>query len=65
MVRKGGPVSFSSLDVSGEMLGMTENYPNIQRNVFLSLDSKPLIKKFMVLLLLYLYAMHKVSIMVN
>ena len=48
MVRKGGPVSFSSLDVSREMLGMTENYPNIQRNVFLSLDSKPLIKKFIV-----------------
>ena len=64
MVRKGGPVSFSSLDVSVEMLGMTENYPNIQRNVFLSLDSKPLIKKFMVLLLLYLYFTHIVS-MVN
>ena len=64
MVRKGGPVSFSSLDVSREMLGMTENYPNIQRNVFLSLDSKPLIKKFMVLLLLYLYFTHIVS-MVN
>ena len=58
MVRKGGPVSFSSLDVSGEMLGMTENYPNIQRNVFLSLDSKPLIKKFMALLLIFTYNLY-------
>ena len=58
MVRKGGPVSFSSLDVSVEMLGMTGNYPNIQRNVFLSLDSKPLIKKFMVLLLIFTYMLY-------
>ena len=47
-------MSFSSLEVSVEMLGMTENYPNIQRNVFFSLDSKPLIKKFMVLLLIFI-----------